>query len=187
MPRSSAVRTWSLGALLGTMSGCAWGANPPPDITLSAHGSIRLVQPARSYQLHTLRSPNDEAALNAGEIHVFLQDGSQPPPGRLLTVLPGTSRGLTIQHLRRDHTYSVLLKAYKPDPEAPDQWLLMSDDDDSTVSFNTLPTQGAYSTRQEITFRLRLSDQIFSGVASGTLNLTGGDVLDTLQPEALVR
>ena len=187
MTRTSTIRTWSLGALLSAMPGCAWGVYPSPDVTLSAHGSIRLVQPARGYHLHTLRSPNDEAALNAGEIHVFLQDGAQAPPGRLLTVLPGTSRGLAIQHLRRNQTYTVLLKAYKPDPEAPGQLLPMSDDDDSTVSFNTLPTQGAYNTRQDVTFRLRLSDQIFSGVASGALNLTGGDILDTIQPEALMR
>lgn len=173
--------------LLSLVPGCGPGVPlSTPESSVSAQGTIRLLQPVQAYSLHTLRSPNDEAALNAGEIHVFLQDSSTAAPGRLLSVLPGTSRELRIQHLRRDQTYRVLLQAYKPDPETPGGLLPMSDDANSTTTFHTLPVEGSYATTQEVTFKLRLNDQVFSGIASGTVHLTRGDILDTPQSETLV-
>ncbi|MEB3285344.1 MAG: hypothetical protein VKN33_08670 [Candidatus Sericytochromatia bacterium] len=167
------------------LQGCAQEVVAVSPGEVIAHGTISLVRVPRDYRLQTLRSANDEIALNAGEIRVYLADQLNPAPGRLLTTLPGTSRSLSIQRLRQNETYRVLLQAYKPDPNDPSALVPMSDDEHSVVSFDTLPTQGAYQTTQEVTFKLRLRDQIFSGTADGNLSLSNGEIVNTFRSEVL--
>ncbi|MEB3195593.1 MAG: hypothetical protein VKP62_00160 [Candidatus Sericytochromatia bacterium] len=156
---------------------------------LVAKGRIALTATraplARGFRLQTLRSRNDEAALLAGEIHVFLRRLGDPPPGSLLAVLPGSRRDLTLYRLQKDQTYEALLRASKPDPEQPGGLLPMSDDASSTVRFDTLPSGGSYATTREVTFQLKLSDQVFLGIASGTAHITQGEIDDTLEFETL--
>lgn len=193
------LRLWS-GLALAAM-GLAACATPPVGLgggawsrpaSVAAEARIALQEaPKAAAAFHLLGgggmalTPNDATTL--ARIEVWLSRNGGTP--LLLGNLGGAERSLTLNALKLDSGYQVLLKGFKADPNLasdPSFSMKISQDDASSASFRTDPdASGAYALNRNFNLPLVLSNQVFSGTAAGGIVVTPGLLDSTAQPEAL--
>lgn len=192
------ARLLVVAAVLG---GCApSGAAPSergrvPLVTVEGRIAPRVENP---FKLQTLVTANDVTALNAASstIEVYIERAKNTAfndeyTGQTkLGTMAGASRKLTLRNLWPDRYYRVTLRAFKADPNDPNQSVQMTTDASNTTLIDTKPVSGTYDAAKVVTFSLTLTDQVFQGVATSTaptnVSVTSGAILDPTASEALV-
>jgi hypothetical protein len=135
-------------------------------------------------------TPNDEEALVAIEVWLAVGDAKSKKLGNVGPL----SRQVVVNNLKLDTKYALTLKGFKLDPNASESELQeefpptvqMSDDEESTTTFNTnADSGGGYQQFQYVDLTLQLSDQVFSGTTTGNVTVEGGVLESTDKDEAL--
>jgi hypothetical protein len=164
-------------------------------VTVEGRIAPRVENP---FKLQTLVTANDVTALNAASstIEVYIERAKNTAfndeyTGQTkLGTMAGASRKLTLRNLWPDRYYRVTLRAFKADPNDPNQSVQMTTDASNTTLIDTKPVSGTYDAAKVVTFSLTLTDQVFQGVATSTaptnVSVTSGAILDPTASEALV-
>lgn len=186
----AAVGLALLGACANSPTPLAQGPAPAANsVTLRGHVRLGASAGVKAYGL--LDAPPspvvapDEASVAKVEVFLTRTDVNAPDhTERNMGALGSLNEQIELRNLKLNATYLVRLAAENADAVAID--------DNATNGAS--PLLGLSETevvttnielQDNIDFRLKLKDVIFSGTAAGSVNVTPGQVLDNPSPEAL--